>query len=332
MYVDRWEEIKSRLQCAWSRSTELPRASYSGYNLTRERNTDHRQRYQLGEFFVNTSGQARPTGTTQDHPAGRSKGISVASSNIEGIKPNSVYFQTLCSQYDIICVQEHWCWNFQVHELGDLSINKDYHVRCSDQNEPISGFKLPRGKGGVAIFWPNLWSSRIKKLSDGNERTIAIEIQGQVKICLINVYMPTNNSSVNSHLEYTECLDIYTIWFQNLDKPIRWLCAETSMVPYLMLGPITNMITVRTEIQWTTLFCVYFALRRLIAQWPSEFNTSINRLIGDIFFVTKCIVKWAVIWWNLSSFEHLHFLIYPKCTFVRITAFSLLSMNNYTVL
>ena len=90
--------------------------------------------------------------------------------------------------------------------------------------------------------------------------------------------------------------------------------------------------TVRTEIQWTTLFCVYFALCRLIAQWASEFDASINRLIGDIFFVTKCIVKWAVIWWNLSSFEHLHFLIYPKCTFVRITAFSLLSMNNYTVL
>ena len=29
--------------------------------------------------------------------------------------------------------------------------------------------------------------------------------------------------------------------------------------------------------------------------------------------------------------EHLHFLIYPKRTFVRITAFSWLSMNNYTV-
>ena len=26
------------------------------------------------------------------------------------------------------------------------------------------------------------------------------------------------------------------------------------------------------------------------------------------------------------------FLIYPKCTFVQITAFSLLSINNYTVL
>ena len=89
---------------------------------------------------------------------------------------------------------------------------------------------------------------------------------------------------------------------------------------------------VRTGIQWTTLFCVYFVMCGLIVQWPSKFNASIHRLIGGIFFVTKCIVKWAVIWWNLSSFEHLHFLIYPKCTFVRITAFSLLSMNNYTVL
>ena len=90
--------------------------------------------------------------------------------------------------------------------------------------------------------------------------------------------------------------------------------------------------TVRTRIQWTTLFCVYFVMCRLIAQWPSKSNASIHRLIGFVFFVTKCIVKWAVIWWNLFTFEHLHFLIYPKCTFVRITAFSLLSINNYTVL
>ena len=78
----------------------------------------------------------------------------------------------------------------------------------------------------------------------------------------------------------------------------------------------------------------FFAFISLCAVWShnDHQNTSIHRLIGDIFFVTKCIVKWAVIWWNLSSFEHLHFFIYPKCTFVRITAFSLLSINNYTVL
>ena len=101
--------------------------------------------------------------------------------------------------------------------------------------------------------------------------------------------------------------------------------ADSQQVCYLRLVSVDVTNYVRTGIQWTTLFCVYFVMCGQITQWPSEFNTSIHRLIGDIFFVT-------VIWWNLSSFEHLHFLIYPKCTFVRTTAFSLLSMNNYTVL
>ena len=110
--------------------------------------------------------------------------------------------------------------------------------------------------------------------------------------------------------------------------------AGSSLISVTTLCPWARHInpTVRTGTQWTTLFCVYFVMLGLIAQWPSKFNASIHRLIGDIFFVTKCIAKWAVIWWNLLSFEHLHFFIYPKCTFVRITSFSLLSMNNYTVL
>ena len=53
--------------------------------------------------------------------------------------------------------------------------------------------------------------------------------------------------------------------------------------------------TVHTGIQSTTLFCVYFVMCGLIGQWLSKLNASIHRLIGDIFFVTKCIVKWAVI-------------------------------------
>ena len=48
----------------------------------------------------------------------------------------------------------------------------------------------------------------MKRLNEGNERVIAIEIKGQEDICIVNVYMPTSNSSTNSHLEYLECLDI----------------------------------------------------------------------------------------------------------------------------
>ena len=89
-----------------------------------------------------------------------------------------------------------------------LAIEKDFTIRCSDYSDPISGFNLHRGKGGVCILLSKQWSSKVKRLNVGNERIVAIEINSQEKRCLINIYMPTNNSSVNSYLEYLECLDI----------------------------------------------------------------------------------------------------------------------------
>jgi hypothetical protein len=55
------------------------------------------------------------------------------------------------------------------------------HIRCSDCNEPISNFPVPRGRGGVAILWPSQRDKYIKKLTDGNERIIAAEIQTKNK-------------------------------------------------------------------------------------------------------------------------------------------------------
>ena len=80
------------------------------------------------------------------------------------------------------------------------------HIRCHDHLEPLSGIKLPRGRGGVAILWPNMWSSRIKRLEEGNERIIAVTVAPSRPICLINAYMPTQDT--RSQVEYSECLDI----------------------------------------------------------------------------------------------------------------------------
>ena len=60
----------------------------------------------------------------------------------------------------------------------------------------------------MSILWPKHWSSKIKKLSEGNERIIAIELLSSIKLCIVNVYLPTNNSATESHHEYAECLDI----------------------------------------------------------------------------------------------------------------------------
>jgi hypothetical protein len=97
-------------------------------------------------------------------------------------------------------------WNFESHYI----INKtDYEVfvRCHDCDHPISNHKVPRGKRGIAIIWPKLMDKYIKRLEDGNNRIMAIEIQSTSKaICLVNTYLLTQMS--NSVSEYRECLDI----------------------------------------------------------------------------------------------------------------------------
>ena len=80
------------------------------------------------------------------------------------------------------------------------------HIRCHDYLEPISGIKLPRGRGEVAILWPEMWSSKVKRLEKGNERIIAVTIAASRPICLINDYLPTQDTG--SQVEYSECLDI----------------------------------------------------------------------------------------------------------------------------
>ncbi|CAC5361741.1 unnamed protein product [Mytilus coruscus] len=102
--------------------------------------------------------------------------------------------------------EEHFLWDFQKKEIKILLPNMDDHTRCYDTNDPLDSFQLPIGRGGVSVLWPSQWSSRIKKLKDGNERIIAILITATKDICLINSYMPTHNS--DSLSEYTECLDI----------------------------------------------------------------------------------------------------------------------------
>ena len=79
-------------------------------------------------------------------------------------------------------------------------------IRCHDSNEPILHFNIPRGQSGVAILYSNKLSDKITKLSVGNERIIAVELDFGQNFCFINAYMPTNKK--DSEYNYRECLDV----------------------------------------------------------------------------------------------------------------------------
>jgi hypothetical protein len=106
----------------------------------------------------------------------------------------------------ILCLQEHFFWDFQKNEMKKLVPNMGNYTICHDTNDPLNGFKLPRGQAGVAILWPQEWDGRIKRLKLGNERIIAITVASSPEICLSNAYLPTQNT--NSQVEYSEYLDV----------------------------------------------------------------------------------------------------------------------------
>ncbi|MCG8113322.1 MAG: endonuclease/exonuclease/phosphatase family protein, partial [Candidatus Thiodiazotropha taylori] len=106
---------------------------------------------------------------------------------------------------EIVCIQEHWLWEFQKNWFEDNIENFQFLARCHDSNENLSNFNIPRGRSGVAILWKNDISNKVSKLDVGNERIVAVELNFDTKICLINVYMPTNKA--DSQYGYRECLD-----------------------------------------------------------------------------------------------------------------------------
>lgn len=87
-------------------------------------------------------------------------------------------------------------------------MDKCCFIRCSDSYDNLTGDRLPRGKAGVAIAWPKQWASKASSMNCGNERVIAVEIEANIKILVVTVYMPTNYSTAESCNEYCECLDI----------------------------------------------------------------------------------------------------------------------------
>jgi hypothetical protein len=123
----------------------------------------------------------RRCSTLHGHAQHGKETVDIVTGNIEGVKSNTSFLQSLATNNRILCIQEHFLWDFETDFLCKILPNFDNLTRCHDSNDPLDGSKLPRGQGGVSILWPKLWKSNIKKIQDGNERIIAITISSKHK-------------------------------------------------------------------------------------------------------------------------------------------------------
>ena len=128
---------------------------------------------------------------------------------MENLKTNIEYVLHLLDEADILCLQEHWMYNYEEPLINELLPNLHYNMKCTDDNDPITPCMKPRGKGGVITIWKPTVDKLITPLNDGSTRCVLVKVENHPKpIYIVNTYMPTDGSPDS----YPEALDqVYEI-------------------------------------------------------------------------------------------------------------------------
>ncbi|CAG2194025.1 unnamed protein product [Mytilus edulis] len=123
----------------------------------------------------------------------------------------SQFFQEIEKSIDIILIQEHWLFHFELEQLKELHPKLVGVGKAVDSDNPIAASHVPRGYGGVAVLWQKSIDRYIKPLPDGSSRLQCIELTIDKPQIIISAYLPTKSSN-DSYDIFLDCLDqIYEI-------------------------------------------------------------------------------------------------------------------------
>ena len=110
---------------------------------------------------------------------------------------------------NIILLQEHWLYQCQLYQLGEIHNDLCHVGKGVDKYEEIDQNKLLRGYGGVGIFGHKDLDQIVGMVEVGNERIQCIEVNqiSSKPILIICVYMPTSGGREKT-IGYYETVDL----------------------------------------------------------------------------------------------------------------------------
>jgi exonuclease III len=148
--------------------------------------------------------------------------LSITTLNVENFRTNLLYINSLVKKCSIVCIQEHWLYNFEVPVITEGLDNICAAVKCVDDEDPISPLQRPRGKGGVAIIWKKDIDHLVTALEDGGDRIQCIIINANgTKLCIACTYMPCRGKHYDT--DYSAVLDeVFEIKKKHQDCHFVW--------------------------------------------------------------------------------------------------------------
>ena len=96
---------------------------------------------------------------------------------------------------DVLVIQEHWLWPFQLSNLHE--VHPEYSYMAMSDQRLSSDLNKRRGCGGVAIMWRKSFITT--PLSDINsDRICAVQLSvpSSSVLTIIGIYMPSSDQSI----------------------------------------------------------------------------------------------------------------------------------------
>ena len=149
-----------------------------------------------------------------------SDSIQIATWNCRGLHNSIPYIQHMISMgVDILVLQEHWLWPFEMSEFDSIDPNYSYTAVSDSCLSPTS--TLICGCGGCAILWKkSIPAAVISNLISDRICGIQVPIEGTCSLSILGVYMPSSDQP--SHV-YNECIAV-------IDQAISNTCSSPLLI------------------------------------------------------------------------------------------------------
>jgi len=128
---------------------------------------------------------------------GRNGNLSLCSYNLHGFNNGLPYLKKLCSDNDIIFVQEHWLLKSQLYMFDNINDNFNFFGQSSLDEVTSRGLLKGRPFGGVGVLWRKELAPIVKCYDcDTDGRIVVIKIDtSDLKMLIFGVYFPCDDHS-----------------------------------------------------------------------------------------------------------------------------------------
>lgn len=174
-----------------------------------------------------------------------STSFTIMSFNCKSIKRSAQHVRDLCSDADIIALQETW---LMPHELDFVhDIDCDFDCIAKSSVDAANGVLRGRPYGGVALMWRKSKFQNVSVIDSNNDRIIVIQITvGLRSFLVICVYMPVEK--IENLTDFINCLGNVSAIVEESQVQVAYIVGDFNAHPSSSFG--TELLLFCKEQKW----------------------------------------------------------------------------------